>query len=325
MRSTTSTSGQSAPSCARASGEFRALAGDALAAEAANDRWSAAARAAVKQRHGLLLKRRSDRHRDLRGPEHIVASGISGSRDRRQGDMLAGFIGAFSPGNAPAEAAALGAHALGEPPSKRRQWTAAASPSRCPGGPSGRVAGLEGRGARQTSSSMNLRLQRCCKNERPMNLGPGKELIASAASSDRIAKIMGDGSELGDDCAVIPLGSTTLAISMDNCSRTSIPHRLARLQGNRFRAAGSALSDLAAEGARAAGVLVSLASHRTVRRKATLLLRSWRALPRWCTTSKRKCWAGFDPLRAIHGRCVCDVKPCGRCAARVRAKAMDSG
>ncbi len=86
--------------------EFRALAGDALADEAANDRWSAAARAAAKLRCTVLLK-------------PGLATGGSG-------DLLAGFIGAFlARGTAPAEAAALGAHALGRAAeSGARQWTA---------------------------------------------------------------------------------------------------------------------------------------------------------------------------------------------------------
>src|SRR6058998_1368709 len=63
---------------------------------------------------------------DLRGPEHVVASGNPGLATGGSGDMLAGFIGAFlARGTAPAEAAALGAHALGRAAeSGARQWTA---------------------------------------------------------------------------------------------------------------------------------------------------------------------------------------------------------
>src|SRR5467141_3230614 len=94
-------------------GEFRALAGDALADEAANDRWSAAARAATKLKCTVLLKGVPTVIADLRGPEHIVASGNPGLATGGSGDLLAGFIGAFlARGTAPAEAAALGAHAL---------------------------------------------------------------------------------------------------------------------------------------------------------------------------------------------------------------------
>ena len=107
-------------------GEFRALAGDALADEAANDRWSAAGRAAAKLKCTMLLKGVPTVIADLRGPEHVVASGNPGLATGGSGDMLAGFIGAFlARGTAPAEAAALGAHALGRAAEQgARQWTA---------------------------------------------------------------------------------------------------------------------------------------------------------------------------------------------------------
>ena len=107
-------------------GEFRALAGDALADEAANDRWSATARAAAKLRCTVLLKGVPTVIADLRGPEHVVASGNPGLATGGSGDMLAGFIGAFlARGTAPVEAAALGAHALGRAAEQgARQWTA---------------------------------------------------------------------------------------------------------------------------------------------------------------------------------------------------------
>jgi len=107
-------------------GEFRALAGDVLADEAANDRWSAAARAAAKLKCTVLLKGVPTVIADLRGPEHVVASGNPGLATGGSGDLLAGFIGAFlARGTAPAEAAALGAHALGRAAELgARQWTA---------------------------------------------------------------------------------------------------------------------------------------------------------------------------------------------------------
>lgn len=107
-------------------GEFRALAGDALADEAANDRWSAAARAAAKLKCTVLLKGVPTVIADLRGPAHVVASGNPGLATGGSGDLLAGFIGAFlARGTAPAEAAALGAHALGRAAEHgARQWTA---------------------------------------------------------------------------------------------------------------------------------------------------------------------------------------------------------
>jgi len=107
-------------------GEFRALAGDALADEAANDRWSAAAKAAAKLKATVLLKGVPTVVADLRGPIHVVASGNPGLATGGSGDLLAGFVGAFlARGIAPAEAAALGAHALGRAADLgARQWTA---------------------------------------------------------------------------------------------------------------------------------------------------------------------------------------------------------
>jgi NAD(P)H-hydrate epimerase len=107
-------------------GEFRGLAGDALADEAANDRWSAAARAAAKLKCTVLLKGVPTVIADLRGPAHVVASGNPGLATGGSGDLLAGFIGTFLARGTPgAEAAALGAHALGCAAEQgARQWTA---------------------------------------------------------------------------------------------------------------------------------------------------------------------------------------------------------
>ncbi len=92
-----------------------------------------------------------------------------------------------------------------------------------------------------------------------MNLGPGKEFDRIRGIIERITEITGDGSELGDDCAVIPLGSTNLAISIDN-SLENVHFRTDWLDFKEIgcRAAASALSDLAADGARPLGALVSL-------------------------------------------------------------------
>jgi NAD(P)H-hydrate epimerase len=95
-------------------GEFRRLAGDALADEAANDRWTAAEKAARQLNGAVLLKGVPTVVADVRGPVLTVASGNPGLATGGSGDLLAGFIGAFlARGTAPAEAAALGAHALG--------------------------------------------------------------------------------------------------------------------------------------------------------------------------------------------------------------------
>ena len=107
-------------------GEFRTLAGDQLADAAANDRWAAAAKAALKLRGCLLLKGVPTIIADTRGPALVVASGNPGLATGGSGDVLAGFIGALlARGLAPPEAAALGAHALGRAAELgARQWTA---------------------------------------------------------------------------------------------------------------------------------------------------------------------------------------------------------
>jgi NAD(P)H-hydrate epimerase len=107
-------------------GEFRALVGDRLADEAANDRWGAAAKAALQARGTVLLKGVPTVIADLRGPVHVVASGNPGLATGGSGDLLAGFVGAFlARGAPPPVAAALGAHALGRAADQgARQWTA---------------------------------------------------------------------------------------------------------------------------------------------------------------------------------------------------------
>ena len=73
------------------------------------------------------------------------------------------------------------------------------------------------------------------------------------------ARLRGRSGELGDDCALIPLGGTTLALSID-CSLEGVHFRTDWLTFEEigWRSAAAALSDLAAEGAAAVGVLVSL-------------------------------------------------------------------
>jgi thiamine-monophosphate kinase len=65
--------------------------------------------------------------------------------------------------------------------------------------------------------------------------------------------------ELGDDCALVPVGGTTLALSID-CSIEGIHFRTDWLTFEEigWRATAAALSDLGAEGAEPVGVLVSL-------------------------------------------------------------------
>jgi len=93
-----------------------------------------------------------------------------------------------------------------------------------------------------------------------MNLGPGQEFDRIRAMLARIAEISGDhASDIGDDCALLPLGSMTLAISIDS-SLENVHFRTDWLDFKEIgcRAAGAALSDLAAEGAKPLGLMVSL-------------------------------------------------------------------
>ena len=92
-----------------------------------------------------------------------------------------------------------------------------------------------------------------------MNLGPGKEFDRVRGILAQIAEVAGDVSELGDDCALIPFGAATLAVSIDT-SLENVHFRTDWLNFKEigFRAAGAALSDLAAEGAKPLGVLASL-------------------------------------------------------------------
>lgn len=88
-------------------------------------------------------------------------------------------------------------------------------------------------------------------------LGPGREfdLIRS------IAAALGPAAPgLGDDCALVPVGASTLAASVD-CSVEGVHFRSEWLTAEEigWRATAAALSDLAADGAKPLGVLVSLA------------------------------------------------------------------
>src|SRR5205814_2682769 len=67
------------------------------------------------------------------------------------------------------------------------------------------------------------------------------------------------GRDLGDDCALLPVGGRTLAISLD-LSLEGVHFRTDWLSFREigWRATAAALSDLAAEGAQPLGVLVSL-------------------------------------------------------------------
>ncbi len=92
-----------------------------------------------------------------------------------------------------------------------------------------------------------------------MNLGPGKEFDRIRAIFNRISEPSPEAEGLGDDCALVPLGTTTLAVSID-ASLEGVHFRTDWLDFKEigFRAAGAAVSDLAADGATPLGLLVSL-------------------------------------------------------------------
>ena len=87
-------------------------------------------------------------------------------------------------------------------------------------------------------------------------LGPGAEFDRLRAIFARLGK---DARNLGDDCALLRLGGTTLAASVD-ASLEGVHFRTDWLsfEDIGWRAAAGALSDLAAVGAKPVGVLVAL-------------------------------------------------------------------
>jgi thiamine-monophosphate kinase len=92
-----------------------------------------------------------------------------------------------------------------------------------------------------------------------MNLGPGKEFDRIRAIFHRLSEVLPANAPLGDDCALIQVGGSMLAVSID-AALEGVHFRTDWLDFKEigFRAAGAALSDLAAEGAIPLGVMVSL-------------------------------------------------------------------
>src|SRR3989454_6201301 len=90
----------------------------------------------------------------------------------------------------------------------------------------------------------------------PLALGPGGEFDRLRAIFARLGAAARD---LGDDAALVRLGGTTLAVSID-LSLEGVHFRTDWLSFKDigWRATAAALSDLAAEGARPIGVLVAL-------------------------------------------------------------------
>ena len=87
-------------------------------------------------------------------------------------------------------------------------------------------------------------------------LGPGPEFDRIRAIE---AALGADAPALGDDCALVTVGQGTLALSTDvSVEGVHFRREWLSLEEVGWRAAAAALSDLAAEGARADGVLVAL-------------------------------------------------------------------
>ena len=89
-----------------------------------------------------------------------------------------------------------------------------------------------------------------------LSLGAGGEFDRLRAIFARLGDTAAD---LGDDCALVSLGDTTLAVSID-CSYEGVHFRTDWLTFEEigWRAGAAALSDLAAEGAKPLGIMVSL-------------------------------------------------------------------
>src|SRR3989442_13915419 len=91
-----------------------------------------------------------------------------------------------------------------------------------------------------------------------MNLGPGKEFDRIRAIFNRISELSPEAEGLGDDCALVPLGTTTLAVSID-ASLEGVHFRTDWLDFKEigFRAAGAAGFRLPAGCGAAPGPLLS--------------------------------------------------------------------
>jgi thiamine-monophosphate kinase len=94
-----------------------------------------------------------------------------------------------------------------------------------------------------------------------MNLGPGKEFDRLRAIFAQISQFApnGNGEDWGGDCALVRFGKSFLAVSIDS-SLENVHFRTDWLDFKEigFRAAGAALSDLAADGATPIGLMVGL-------------------------------------------------------------------
>ena len=89
-----------------------------------------------------------------------------------------------------------------------------------------------------------------------MPLGEGAEFDRIRLISDALGADAGD---LGDDCAVLPVGQTNVVVSTDaSVEHVHFERAWLGLEEIGFRATAAALSDLASQGAKARGVLLAV-------------------------------------------------------------------
>src|SRR5207245_521245 len=180
------------------------------------------------------------RHGRLGRPARGVHRGVPGARRRGAGGRGAGRPRARARGGA-RRAAMDGA----QPPARR-----------CARGAPRRVARLGRRAARRAAPARRARAAGNGVTPPHLALGAGGEFDRLRA----IFRALGRGArDLGDDCALLRLGRTTLALSID-ASLEGVHFRTEWLSFREigWRGGAAALSDLAAEGARPLGVLVSV-------------------------------------------------------------------
>src|ERR1044072_8641411 len=125
-----------------------------------------------------------------------------------------------------------------------------------------------------------------------MNLGPGAEFDRIRAIFGRLAELLPNNTPLGDDCALVPFGDATLAVSID----TSLEGVHFRTDWLDFRKSDFAppvpRSPIWPRKARCRWVCSFRSVFHPIRGRAPIPpLKSWKAWPRWRGTSARRSWA----------------------------------
>jgi len=156
---------------------------------------------------------------------------------------------------------------------------------------------------------------------RHLRLGAGGEFDRLRAIFAQLGTAARD---LGDDAALVPLGSTTLALSID-LSLEGVHFRTDWLSFKDigWRATAAALSDLAAEGAEPIGILVSLGTPADEGRRTTDNAAEIMAGVGAVARSVGARVLGGDLVRSP--RYLVDVCPSGRCGAAEPGRATGCG